>query len=204
MSPQKHDKKDRRRKPNGQFDNEHATPQRRPDPFAQLEIIWAYQWRRCGFAPEEAAQWHRNFSTKPDKAAKWRDAGFGDSHTANSWRKAGFAPDEAAEWSKTVVDPRSAYNLHKSGFVPGEEWEAVGISPDEAERWNNRFWYTIAVEWHEQGFTPEEADEWMKHGFDPEDAVEWLAYDFGPEEAAEWILNSIYDDDDDDDDEDAQ
>jgi len=190
------------------------------------------QWQNLGFTPEEAEKWYSHFFATASKAAEWRDAGFGDSlnayHLRNAgfipeeaakwrdadfgdlrdayhWRKAGFTPDEAIKWRETGLDTTSAYNLHKSGFVPGEQWKAVGISPDESERWQkNRFSYDLAVSWHREGFTPEEAKEWGSHGFDPYMeylpyvgpippstwlAAEWRDAGFDPKEAYEWRKN---------------
>jgi len=146
----------------------------------------ASKWRNTGFAFAEAQRWIRDGFT-PDEARKWSDAGFNDARVANEWRRYPFTPDEAIKWSKTGIDLESAYNLHKAGFVPGEEWKAVGISPEDAERWKHRFLYEFAVMWHAQGFTPDEAKEWRKHGFQPEEARQWRDYDFSPEEAVEWI-----------------
>jgi len=168
----------------------------------------AQQWRNLGFTYLEANDWYTNFSATADDAAKWRDAGFGTPYDADEWRRVGFTTaeaDDAAKWSKTSVYPITAYHLHKSGCVPGEEWKVAGIPPDEAERWQkSRFSYALAVEWHNAGFSPEEASKWDAVGFcpydteyflsyagrdTPSDAKQWYGAGFTPEEAREWREN---------------
>lgn len=105
------------------------------------------------------------------------------------WKEAGFSPSEALDWADF-------------GFVAEEaiRWLAYRFSPPEARAWIDRsldsnmresIEPSMASEYDEFEFSPNEAMEWREQGLDASTASEWREFSFEPDESADWLAEGF-------------
>jgi len=164
----------RRRRPNGQFDNEFPTLAEGPDPFAQMSEDgvnatgrrkprdWSdldipdheiKQWKKARFTADDAYAWGYGGGCGfyPDQAEAWRRAGIHDPYEADEWNSHGFTPKEMIEWAR-------------NGFM--------SFSKDQPALWRDC------------GFPdPSEAGAWRKAGFNHAQALSWKEVELSPAQA---------------------
>ena len=165
MQNQGPDVSQRRRKPNGQFDNEFATLAKGPNPFAQMS--------------EDGID-----ATGRKKLRDWNDLDLPDDEI-REWKKAHFTADGAYEWGYGGG----------CGFYPDQakEWRRIGIhDPYEADQWNSHgFTPKETVEWARNGFMSFSKDQpalWRDSGFsDPSEAGAWRKAKFNHAQALSWV-----------------
>jgi len=168
------DVSNRRRKPNGQFDNEFPTLAKDPDPFAKMskdgiDATGQKQprdWNDLGISDHEIKQWKEARFTADD-AYEW---GYGGG--------LGFYPDQAKEWRGAgIYDPYEA-----------DQWSAHGFTPKETVEWARNGFMSFSKDqpalWRDCGFPdPSEAGAWRKAGFNHAQALSWKEVELSPAEA---------------------
>ncbi len=155
----------RRRKPNGQFDNEFAALSKGSDPFAyernkvrdwsdlDLSEDEINDWKGAHCTADDAYAWGygEGYGFYPDQAQAWRSVGIHDPHVADQWASHGFSPTDAVHWAK-------------SGFTSFDQdhpelWRDTGFSdPSDACAWRRAgFNHAEALSWKEIGLQPGDA-----------------------------------------------
>lgn len=168
MQNQGPDVSDRRRKPNGQFDNEllpkgdkvelsdissseissmvseYGLPPEEANKWIQYDFTAEEVWRwglTCAFSPKDAHDWkEQRFA--PYDAAAWRNAGIISAREAVQWRIYRFEPDEASEWRRLDFSTSEALKWSYYGFTADQanHWRAAGFSDQlEASKWNDKY-----------------------------------------------------------------
>lgn len=145
----------RRRKPNGQFDNEFATLAKGPDPLA-YERNKVRDWGDLDMPDYEIREWKKaRFSA--DDAYAW---GYGGG--------CGFTPEQAREWRRVGI-----YNPYMA-----DQWSSYGFEPRDAVEWAGHGFISVEDDhpelWRDAGFSdPADAGAWHKAGFNHAQALSW-------------------------------
>lgn len=153
----------RRRKPNGQFDNELLPRGDNVELGNTDSSEISSMVSKYGFTPEEANKWIQ-YDFTAEEAWRW-----GLTHA--------FSPKDAHDWKEQQFDPDSAASWRNAGIISAGEaarWDTYHFKPDEARGWRLNFSTNDALKWSYYGFTADQANHWRAAGFsDHLEASKW-------------------------------